>query len=228
MSDVQLITVSGVSITATWESSIVQIWNYGNVDVDYMEEKPGRSSTLLTLVEKPSEDPRIHKHYKEKVPELVEKLRRAINTNSNKALNSSINQLVEDPRRRMVYVDQIIPEGEKGICRLLSMWLKLSGSEHTILNMNTHFSVQHGFQNAFSDMYLLTYLQKLVAEKLSILLDKPITVGRYVSLTDLFCISGSAYSELDAFLYQVRTTAFNDRTLPEVFFSEITNIQLEL
>ena len=92
--------------------------------------------------------------------------------------------------------------------------------------MNTHFSVQHGFSNAFSDMYLLTYDMRLIAEELSIMLNKPITVGRYVSLTDLFCISGSAYSELDAFMYQVRTTAFNERVLPEVFFSEISNLHL--
>ncbi|MDD5011402.1 MAG: thymidylate synthase, partial [Phycisphaerae bacterium] len=63
------------------------------------------------------------------------------------------------------------------------------------LNMNTHWRSRDLYKAWFMNVYALTDLQKLIADKISAKLGKPVKVGRYVDITDSLHIYGSYFKE---------------------------------
>lgn len=119
---------------------------------------------------------------------------------------------------------KIDPPTEDPPC-LQRVWFRISkqGNEFS-LNMNTHWRSRDAFKAAFMNMFALTALQRLIAERISRRTGKRIEVGRYVDITDSFHIYGSYYEELKGFMEVIEKRDFKDRvwdsSFAEPFFDE--------
>jgi thymidylate synthase len=78
--------------------------------------------------------------------------------------------------------------------------------------MNTHWRSRDGYKAAFMNIFVLTELQKLIAQGISGNLGREIKVGRYVDICDSFHIYGSYYDEFRGFLQTVEARSFEQRT----------------
>jgi thymidylate synthase len=108
---------------------------------------------------------------------------------------------------------------------LQRIWFRISAHDKKpLLNMNTHWRSRDGFKAAFMNMFALTDLQRIIAEKISKKTGKNIGMGRYVDITDSFHIYGSYYSEFKGFLELTEKRDFSQRvwdsSFAEPFFEE--------
>ena len=77
---------------------------------------------------------------------------------------------------------------------------------------HTHWRSRDGYKAAFMNIFVITELQKLIAQRISDNLGREIRVGRYVDISDSFHIYGSYYDEFKGFLKTVGTRTFEERT----------------
>lgn len=111
---------------------------------------------------------------------------------------------------------------------LQRVWFRLlpNDAEQMVLTMHTYWRSRDAFKAAFMNMFVLTYLQKYIAEKVSIGLDQEILLGRYVDTSDSYHIYGKDFPELDSlFLPSLESRTFEERTwateFAEPIFEEI-------
>ncbi len=97
---------------------------------------------------------------------------------------------------------------------LQRIWCRISEEPDgaLALNMNSHWRSRDAYKAAFMNIFALTDLQRTIAERISRIIKKEITVGRYVDITDSFHIYGSYYNEFQNFLNLVSKRKFQDRT----------------
>jgi thymidylate synthase len=95
---------------------------------------------------------------------------------------------------------------------LQRIWLRIVGEEEPALSMNTHWRSRDGYKAAFMNIFAITDLQSLIAQRISDNLGREINVGRYVDISDSFHIYGSYYDEFKGFLRTVETRSFEERT----------------
>jgi thymidylate synthase len=81
-----------------------------------------------------------------------------------------------------------------------------------VLNMNTHWRSRDGYKAAFMNIFALTELQKIVADKISAKLNRKVAVGRYTDMADSFHIYGSYHTEFKRFIETVEQRSFEERT----------------
>jgi len=109
---------------------------------------------------------------------------------------------------------------------LQRVWFRISRTEEgkALLNMNTHWRSRDAFKAAFMNVFALTDLQKVIAERISEKIGEKIEVGRYVDITDSFHIYGSYYEDFKGFLELIKKREFKDRvwdsSFAEPFFEE--------
>lgn len=92
-------------------------------------------------------------------------------------------------------------------CRLVRL-----GEAHYALNMNTHWRSRDAFKASFMNIFALTDLQRVMAEKISEGLGARVSVGRYVDISDSFHIYGSYHEEFKKFQKMVSARSFEERT----------------
>jgi len=80
------------------------------------------------------------------------------------------------------------------------------------LDMNTHWRSRDAYKASFMNIFALTDLQKTLAQKLSEKMQREISVGRYVDITDSFHIYGSYHEEFNNFLKLIESRPFEQRT----------------
>ena len=109
---------------------------------------------------------------------------------------------------------------------LQRLWFRITETSdgRKLLNMNTHWRSRDAFKASFMNMYALTDLQRMIAEKLSEWRREKIEVGRYVDISDSFHIYGSYHEDFKKFLQAVEKRSFADRTwhteFAESFFED--------
>jgi thymidylate synthase len=79
------------------------------------------------------------------------------------------------------------------------------------LNMNTHWRSRDLYKAWFMNVYALTDLQKVIADKISAKLGKPVKVGRYVDITDSLHIYGSYFRDAAPEVEKMRDGDFKKR-----------------
>ncbi len=79
------------------------------------------------------------------------------------------------------------------------------------LNMNTHWRSRDLYKAWFMNVYALTDLQKLIADKISAKIGKPVKVGRYVDITDSLHIYGSYFRDAAPEVEKMRDGDFKKR-----------------
>jgi len=92
---------------------------------------------------------------------------------------------------------------------LQRLWFRVFGDS---LVMTAHMRSNDAFKAAFMNMYAFTDLQRVVADRLSERLGRPIGVGKYVHVADSFHIYGSYFEEFEGFLRSVNQRTFEQRT----------------
>ena len=79
------------------------------------------------------------------------------------------------------------------------------------LNMNTHWRSRDLYKAWFMNVYALTDLQQMIADEIAAKIDKPVTVGRYVDITDSLHIYGSYFEDARTEVEKMKNTPFADR-----------------
>ncbi|MBN1765082.1 MAG: hypothetical protein JW860_07485 [Sedimentisphaerales bacterium] len=80
---------------------------------------------------------------------------------------------------------------------LQRLWFRIiegAGGE-LVLNMNSHWRSRDLYKAWFMNVYALTDLQRIVAERISEKIGRTVKVGRYVDITDSLHIYGSYFKE---------------------------------
>lgn len=80
------------------------------------------------------------------------------------------------------------------------------------LNMNTHWRSRDLYKAWFMNVYALTDLQKIISERISEQLNQPVTVGRYVDISDSLHIYGSYFDEVTIEVEKMRKGNFDERS----------------
>jgi thymidylate synthase len=102
---------------------------------------------------------------------------------------------------------------------LQRVWCRLLGDEagNPVLNMNCHWRSRDAYKAAYMNVFALTDLQRLIAERISRNIGTPVRVGRYADLVDSFHIYGSYFGEFQGFLKMIEKRSFEERTWPSEY-----------
>ena len=101
---------------------------------------------------------------------------------------------------------------------LQRIWCRLVKTDKGYsLNMNTHWRSRDAYKASFMNIFALTDLQRVMAQKISENLGQDVSVGRYVDISDSFHIYGSYHAEFKNFLKMIRERPFAQRTWPSEF-----------
>ncbi len=96
---------------------------------------------------------------------------------------------------------------------LQRIWCRLveGAAGELSLNMNTHWRSRDLYKAWFMNVYALTDLQRIIAEKISTRINKPVLVGRYVDISDSLHIYGSYFDEVAGEVEKMRKSDFTQR-----------------
>jgi len=101
-----------------------------------------------------------------------------------------------------------------------SIWCRIlpDGTGRLQLNMNVRFRSRDAYDAAFMNMWAFIDLQAHIAERVSILIDQPVYVGRYCDFSDSYHIYGSRLAHFEeSFMKMIRDRKFEDRTWTREF-----------
>ncbi len=225
------------AVIATWEKGIDIRTEY-----DKRDDPPSKDCTMIMEVEDPMSEPRIHRAfpggledleiYRQEVIygvhdhwlELEEGWHYTYHERlfTYPACEAKLDQIdyivkklsqVPYSRRAqaITWSVDLDPPVDDAPC-LQRAWCRIVGEEELTLNMNTHWRSRDGYKAAFMNIFAITDLQKLIAQRISQNLGREIKVGRYVDISDSFHIYGSYYDEFKGFLQTVETRTFEQRT----------------
>jgi thymidylate synthase len=96
---------------------------------------------------------------------------------------------------------------------LQRIWCRLvpDDANQLSLNMNTHWRSRDLYKAWFMNVYALTELQRIIAERISQKINKPVKVGRYVDISDSLHIYGSYFDEVAGEVAKMRQSLFTER-----------------
>ena len=257
--NIPVLSVHGTTLPEGWEKSVLAVWERGGrypTEYDKDGEAPSLDVTMTLEIEKPFEEPRIHRAFPGAIEDL-EKYRlevvegvhdhwirpeegkwtytyhkRLFDYQVQEDLHSAgdgpfagvrqIDYIVEKlsivPHSRraqaITWMPTLDPKTDDPPC-LQRVWCRLAeGREGGLfLNMNTHWRSRDAYKAAFMNIYALTDLQRLLAERISERMGRPVHVGRYVDITDSYHIYGSYLEEVEErFLRSIRDRSFEQRT----------------
>ncbi len=92
-------------------------------------------------------------------------------------------------------------------CRMMN-----DGEGNPVLNMNTHWRSRDLYKAGFMNVYALTDLQRIMAEKISKKMEKTVKVGRYVDISDSLHLYGSYFNEIESEVKKMMTTSVEGRS----------------
>jgi thymidylate synthase len=99
---------------------------------------------------------------------------------------------------------------------LQRLWCRLVANDagQWTLNMNTHWRSRDLYKAWFMNVYALTDLQRIIAERISEKRGEPVRVGRYVDISDSLHIYGSYFDEAAVEIEKMRHSPFTERAWP--------------
>ncbi|HUW18056.1 MAG TPA: thymidylate synthase [Sedimentisphaerales bacterium] len=96
---------------------------------------------------------------------------------------------------------------------LQRIWCRLAPNEagEPSLNMNAHWRSRDLYKAWFMNVYALTDLQRIIAERISQKIGRTVTAGRYVDISDSLHIYGSYFDEVSIEVEKMRKSPFRER-----------------
>lgn len=133
-------------------------------------------------------------------------------------IEALVEKLSEVPYTRraqaITWMPTLDPRTEDPPC-LQRIWCRLLRDDKGLLrlNMNTHWRSRDAYKAAFMNLYALTELQKVLAERISRRSGQPVAVGRYMDVSDSYHLYGSYLAEIEErFLRSLSRRSFEERT----------------
>lgn len=92
---------------------------------------------------------------------------------------------------------------------LQRLWCRLIAAEdgQYLLNMNTHWRSRDGYKAWFMNAFAMTELQRFLADEISERTGRPVSVGRYVDISDSFHLNGSYFGEIEPEIAKMKADA---------------------
>lgn len=99
---------------------------------------------------------------------------------------------------------------------LQRVWCRLVADQagQLYLNMNTHWRSRDLYKAWFMNVYVITDLQRIIAEEISKKRGEKVVVGRYVDINDSLHIYGSYFDEVTSEVEKMRKSPFTQRSWP--------------
>jgi thymidylate synthase len=99
---------------------------------------------------------------------------------------------------------------------LQRIWCRMMDDEegNPILNMNTHWRSRDLYRAWYMNVFALTDLQRIMAEKISEKIGKTVKVGRYVDMSDSLHLYGSYLNDIEPEIEKMMTTSVDGRSWP--------------
>mgnify|MGYP001336588866 CR=1 FL=1 len=96
---------------------------------------------------------------------------------------------------------------------LQRIWCRLvaNRSGGLSLNMNTHWRSRDLYKAWFMNVYAFTDLQKAIADQISLKINQPVAVGRYVDISDSLHIYGSYFDDAAKEVEKMRKSPYTER-----------------
>jgi len=96
---------------------------------------------------------------------------------------------------------------------LQRIWCRLVAGKggKLMLNMNTHWRSRDLYKAWFMNVYALTDLQRIIADRIAKNIGQPVAVGRYVDIADSLHIYGSYFDNAAIEVEKMRKGSFLDR-----------------
>ncbi|MFA5865491.1 MAG: thymidylate synthase [Phycisphaerae bacterium] len=97
---------------------------------------------------------------------------------------------------------------------LQRLWFRvtLDENQNPVLNMNSHWRSRDLYKAWFMNVYALTDLQRLIADRIAEKINRPVKVGRYVDISDSLHIYGSYFKDVSAQIKKMETSSFQERS----------------
>ena len=98
---------------------------------------------------------------------------------------------------------------------LQSVWCRITpADDEPVLSMNVRFRSNDAYKAAFMNMFALVQLQRKIADRVGVLVGRPVRVGRYFHCADSYHIYGSYFHEFEGrFLGALQKRTFEQRTM---------------
>ncbi len=96
---------------------------------------------------------------------------------------------------------------------LQRIWCRLvAGDDRQLsLNMNTHWRSRDLYKAWFMNVYALTDLQRVIADRIAEKIAEPVTLGRYLDISDSLHIYGSYFDDVRKEVEKMRKGTFSER-----------------
>ena len=253
---IPVLLVEGNTLPQAWEKAVIAAWEKGlaiKTEYDKPTDPPSRDCTMVMVVHKPMDEPRIHRAFPGSL-ESLEIYRQEvvdgvhdhwINPQEGKwtytyhkrlfgfeadgrvvdQINYIVTKLAQRPYSRraqaITWNPGFDPFTDDPPC-LQRLWCRITEEEdgQWALNMNSHWRSRDAYKAAFMNIFALTDLQRLIAERISEITKKKVIVGRYVDIADSFHIYGAYFNDFKNFLNLVSKREFKDRTWTSDFAKE--------
>jgi thymidylate synthase len=113
----------------------------------------------------------------------------------------------------ITWMPSVDTETEHPPC-LQRIWCRLVAADNgtMFLNMNTHWRSRDLYKAWFMNVYALTDLQRVIAEEISRKINREVTVGRYVDISDSLHIYGSHFNDVGKEVEKMRQSPFTERS----------------
>jgi thymidylate synthase len=113
----------------------------------------------------------------------------------------------------ITWMPNIDPATEHPPC-LQRIWCRLvtDNNGKMSLNMNTHWRSRDLYKAWFMNVYAITELQRIIAERISEKINQQITIGRYVDINDSLHIYGSYFNEVSKEIEKMQQSPFTERS----------------
>jgi thymidylate synthase len=97
---------------------------------------------------------------------------------------------------------------------LQRIWCRLVADKagNLSLNMNTHWRSRDLYKAWFMNVYAITDLQRVIAERISQQRNEPVKVGRYVDISDSLHIYGSYFDDVAREVEKMQSSSFTQRS----------------
>ena len=97
---------------------------------------------------------------------------------------------------------------------LQRLWFRILKDDQgtPVLNMNSHWRSRDLYKAWFMNVYALTDLQRIIAEKISKKIGQPVKIGRYVDITDSLHIYGSYFADAEAEIKKMQDGNYQSRS----------------
>ncbi len=111
----------------------------------------------------------------------------------------------------ITWMPSVDTETEHPPC-LQRIWCRLVDCNGTmLLNMNAHWRSRDLYRAWFMNVYAITDLQRIIAEEISRKINRQVTVGRYVDISDSLHLYGSYFDQVSKEVEKMRQSSFTER-----------------